>query len=517
MKDTPESVIIPETVFHELVSRRIQPLMRLACFLERRAMNTPVLTRSLLGRLLAETSQIEEFLDAYGARNNRRWHDLRQMTAVGKLFSSVGYIVLHIQHRLPAYRLLESTAEFERALVRAQLFSGTTLMQFGTRLACIARDLDIPLPSDLPGDIDFIEDLPPGHLPHDRTTRKVDSAEETVAHLATEFLNLAAASDTLHVHRKIEPNTCGRYIPDPISEEGLRLLENRFHNLQSMYDTFVSDTDTEELDPDLPRLRGHISVIYRLLQIATQLTHYYERHIMTRSTSTTTILRPLIDPVMLLKSIFKFAIANASRFLASGQGLCHDMLGRYAEIGRIEVPIPNYRGFHVRPSTLIARIAHHYGSEVRMDLEGEIYDASAPLELFRANEHINARKRRQLAELIASVEAEISVDESGDMIAAVRRIITLLAAQGKLVIYQRPLPLDELEPQEGESLSQFALDEIARMQALGKIDIESDIKVAFIGDKRVLKDIRLLAENGYGEDAFGNNVALPKKLEYLRR
>ena len=39
----------------------------------------------------------------------------------------------------------------------------------------------------------------------------------------------------------------------------------------------------------------------------------------------------------------------------------------------------------------------------------------------------------------------------------------------------------------------------------------------FVGDKRVLADIRLLAECGYGEDKFGNNIALPEKLAYLRR
>ena len=37
------------------------------------------------------------------------------------------------------------------------------------------------------------------------------------------------------------------------------------------------------------------------------------------------------------------------------------------------------------------------------------------------------------------------------------------------------------------------------------------------GDRRVLADIELLASNGYGEDAYGNNIALPDELSYLRR
>jgi hypothetical protein len=51
---------------------------------------------------------------------------------------------------------------------------------------------------------------------------------------------------------------------------------------------------------------------------------------------------------------------------------------------------------------------------------------------------------------------------------------------------------------------------------MGKIDIGIDMTVQFVGDKRVLADIQLLADHGYGEDNFGNNVALPKKLAYLR-
>jgi hypothetical protein len=38
------------------------------------------------------------------------------------------------------------------------------------------------------------------------------------------------------------------------------------------------------------------------------------------------------------------------------------------------------------------------------------------------------------------------------------------------------------------------------------------ISVTFIGDKRPLHDIAILAEHGYGEDAKGNNVPLPEEI-----
>ena len=43
------------------------------------------------------------------------------------------------------------------------------------------------------------------------------------------------------------------------------------------------------------------------------------------------------------------------------------------------------------------------------------------------------------------------------------------------------------------------------------------VTATFRGDRRVLADLELLAANGYGEDAYGNNIALPPELSYLRR
>ena len=92
-----------------------------------------------------------------------------------------------------------------------------------------------------------------------------------------------------------------------------------------------------------------------------------------------------------------------------------------------------------------------------------------------------------------------------------------LAEQKKLIIYEQPLKLSEkLEENTGELL-ELVSREISQLQATEQIDINIELTTTFIGDKRVLADIALLAKFGYGEDRFGNNVALPKGLAYLRR
>jgi hypothetical protein len=192
------------------------------------------------------------------------------------------------------------------------------------------------------------------------------------------------------------------------------------------------------------------------------------------------------------------------------------MLRRYAEVGKIEVPVPSYRGFHVRPATLIAKIAQHYGSHITMELDGQYYDANSPMDIFRANERINARKRRWLAAEIGNLRLSVEDPNDHQVRAAVLDVVLKLAEQGKLIIYQQPLNLSNEFSQESILLEKVTA-EIARLLATGQIDIQTDLNIAFTGDKRVLSDLELLARSGYGEDSFGNNVTLPKELAYLRR
>ena len=175
------------------------------------------------------------------------------------------------------------------------------------------------------------------------------------------------------------------------------------------------------------------------------------------------------------------------------------------------------RGFHVRPSTLVARVTYHYGSPVTMTLDEETYDAASPLDLFRANELINAKKRRWLAQEIARI---MDGDEDWvlDGVArVVRDVIMRLAEEGKVIVYEHPLPPVEGKGAEGQPLLTFVVDAVAKLQALGKIDIVTTVTATFRGDRRVLADIEKLAASGYGEDAYGNNIALPEPLRYLRR
>ena len=512
-----EWIAISDGEFTTLIAQRSRKLLGLAQHLSAYRDDTLILTRPLVAEVLSQSGQIEELLDAYGARNNQQWSRMRSLTATTKLFADVSYELLHIKYSLPLYRLLPIERDFAADTLRALGLTHDILARAASWMLAQATRLGLPPPLATPPDpLDYAEPLPLGRLPGDRPVRKVKSTSETVTYLATAYLNLVADSELLNIAGRTEPADYSHCLPNPVSEDSLRYLNFRFHSLQSLYDTHVSETEIESLDADLPILRGHISVVYHLLEIATQLAHYYERHLNVRTGDASLRRKPVIAPETLLEMLMSYAITYAGLYLDLGRRLCYTMLKHYAEVSTIKAPVPCYRGFHVRPATLVAKIVQHYGSDVHMELGGQSYDASSPLDLFRANEKINAQKRRWLvAEIEHLSRHEVEATDS-QIRTIVLDVLFKLTEQGKLVIYQQPLQLSEEFSREGILLVKVTA-EIARLQATGQIDIKTDLNLIFTGDKRVLSDLKLLAKSGYGEDCFGNNITLPKELAYLRQ
>ena len=513
------SVTIADKDFQELIRKRAQTLLGLARYLSQCKSMDKVLVRPFLGQLFSQSLQFEELLDAYDAGNNCRWCSFRSLTAAIKLFSDVSYELLHIQHSLPAYRLLPIERDFVKATEEALEFTGDVLSRAAKQMVVRADQLGLTVPSGSLREKTYTEELPPGRLPHDCWIRRTETVSETVTLLATAFLNLAAESKDVRAASRAKPEEYASYVQDSVSEEKLRSLELRFHNLQSLYDTYVSGTEAEDLDTDLPVLRGHISVVFHLLKTATSFAHYYERHVNKELCDSPTRFEPLVKAEELLAVLMNYSVTSISLYIDCAEYLCQRMLKRYAEVGRVEVSVPPYRGFHVRPSTLISKLVLHYGSDVRMQMDDKVYNAGSSLELFRANEKINAQKRRWLASEIVHLKLVQEQEKAGksNIESVVRSVVLTLAEQGKLILYEQPLQLpDEPAGKEGTLLEKVT-GEMARLLAMGKIDVNASLTATFIGDKRVLADIKLLAESGYGEDKFGNNVPLPEKLVYLRR
>lgn len=510
--------IVTHEVFQKLIAKRAQTLLGIAKHLSECESEKDMMIRPLMGALFSQSTQIEELLDAYGARSNCEWCGFRSLTAAMKHFSDANYEMLHILSSLPNYRLMPIKSDFVEATNETLAFTSTILRRAADQMLRKADELSLPVPANRSREKACNEELPPGRLPSHCITHKIETVAETVTLLTTAFLNLAVQSRDVRAASRAKPSEYASYLQDSVSEKQLRSLELEFHNLQSLYDTYVSGTEAEEIDTNLPVLRGHISVVFHLLRIATLFVHHYERHVNKRPCHSASRQPPLVDGEQLLNLLMKYAITHISLYIDCAENLCREMLRRYAEVGQIEVPVPPYRGFHVRPSTLISRLVLHYGSEVKMSLDEESYNAGLPLDLFRANEKINAQKRRWLAAEV--VRLGLVREENGhadDIDAVIRNIVLTLAGHSRLILYEQPLQLSQATTQRQATLLEKVVDTMTGLLAMGKIDVEANLTAKFTGDKRVLADIRLLAESGYGEDKFGNNIPLPEKLGYLGR
>jgi hypothetical protein len=280
----------------------------------------------------------------------------------------------------------------------------------------------------------------------------------------------------------------------------------------------------EANDPRLTKLREYVATALHLLEMATVLVHFHERH--ERNSRHAEIYRRLqkvTGTYHVLDVMGNFALFYCTRFLEKGKQLSEETVMDYAQIQSARIPIPMYRGFHVRPSTYIAKISRHYGVDIQMHLEDEVYDAGCVFDLFRANEKINMEKRRLIAQKLISAQY-LTPTRPSELTAVIQHELKILIDEKAIIVHQELLPEDivisELRQHEmlnSEEIRGCINELIARLLALGKIDIIMPLSVTFIGDKRALGDIEILARAGYGEDSKGDNVPLPVELSYLYR
>ena len=509
----------PRTVdlhaFHAVVSQRSRPLGKVAVGCLARPREEFVLTRPLLTIIQAASSQLEELLDAYGAHMNRRWYRFRARVATLKNFAAVGHELLHLDHSVQAYRIDDAAGAFRDDSRRA--IDGMTCL-----LRCAleawrdeAQALELPLPEEGIRLEELVENLPEGKLPCDRRGTRAPEVESWVVDLATQFLHGTEQARFLGKVVKTPSTEWSSLVGEMVSEEKLRALEARFHNLQSQYDTHVSHSTTEGRDTDLRSLRGHISAVLHLLRIGTILAHFFERHILLNPELFACHENCPLGIDVVLDILVKFCCGYAWRFQQDARHVCRQVLQCYAEIDTIELPVPAFRGFHVRPSTLVSLIVEHYGSDVVMECGGTRYNAASPMELFRANEWINQQKRDRVYAAVDELPlAEIEA-RATHVREAMEEAFIRLAGRKIIRIHKHPLPLEDFDDDKTPSLRDGLRTAVEHLLRLGAIDVETEITVRVTGDKRVLEDLRTLARCGYGEDEIGRNLPLPESLSYL--
>jgi len=406
-------------------------MLGLALFLEKHRESAAVLNRKFFFDVYVAAYALEEFLDDHGASKNTTWLMYRELSATAKAFGFVAYLADHIGKSHISCPERSELTEYHEHTGRVKHYLDQVLSFTVRRFLEEAQALSVSMPHTLPPER-WYEDLPADEsLPSNIDTAQSKNARERLLKIASQYRKAVHEFQDFECNRHYDPKELCAIIPDQINEERIRRFELVIHNLESSYDTYVKNTTLEADDSRMAHLRTHISIALHLLESARTLAHFYERH-----EPINALLEEAISAHTVLDCTVNWALYFTRHFLVTAEDLVSDILADYATMESVKLPVPQKLGFHLRPSTLVAKVVDHYGSEVRMIVGEDTFSAGSVLDLVWAG---------------------------------------------------------------------------------GKIAREKIDTVTFVGDKRTLEDLKILAGVNYGEDSMGKDIPLPKEIAYLRR
>lgn len=347
-----------------------------------------IFTKKLYSKLITTSRVLEDFLDFHGAKKNKEWVFYRELSATIRHLALACYSQRHILNRFKFYSFETNQHE----TFKLEAFDTLKILQESIKLAAPviikeARRLNIVIPekrydlSYFPG-ISAIQQL--DHNIDDFNAK--DHQKKNLTMVASEFLEVVKDFDQFAFYKHYSLKKIHELVPVQINEVTIRRYEMLIHNFQSYFDSYVVNATSSLENIKLDQLRSHFSIVFHILQVMGRLLHFYERHLYDTGFKDvykriSESLADLIDPDVLLDRAVNFCLFYAWKFLSSGKTLASQILNENMETSIIEVGIPKDRGFHSRPSLLVAKIVQHYGGEVKMLVNNDIFDAASVLDI----------------------------------------------------------------------------------------------------------------------------------------
>ena len=103
--------------------------------------------------------------------------------------------------------------------------------------------------------------------------------------------------------------------------------------------------------------------------------------------------------------------------------MAEGILGKYVVVDTCEIKVPEKLGFHLRPASLVAKLANHHGTKLSLIVDGKEYDAKSVLNLTMAAGLISRKgyktvhfkgDRRALQDLKLLAQCNFGEDEKGN-------------------------------------------------------------------------------------------------------
>lgn len=376
--------VITEDEFLKLAQEQCQNFLRIYNYLRKQERPLP---RKFYAHLIGEAEELESFLDDHCARDNKQWFFFGELVACIRNISKVAFILKHLLYRFPSYELYEDEAgEFLQKAQHASKFIDKSIFSLYQEVRSESRRLSITMPKGTLQEDILKEIYPQKRLPYTIDEEDTFDAQKIAARIATQYLRVIEKWDYFEwSFGKVNPVSLKNMVPDVVNEERSREIITLIHNLQSTYDHYIKHTPLESQDEGLKKFRGYISLPLHLLNIINWLSHLYQRHIPHgMQHGARNGIEGVINKRRILDIIVNFALFYTNGYLQRGKGLADDLLNRYITVGICEVRVPQKLGFHLRPATLVARIAAYYGTKLGLIVDGHEYDASSVLSITMA-------------------------------------------------------------------------------------------------------------------------------------
>jgi phosphotransferase system HPr-like phosphotransfer protein len=325
---------------------------------------------------------LETWLDNFGARQNRSFVTLGELVACVRGLTGVRQTQLHLLHRLDHYHTLVDP----RPLVGDLQRCGEPLVRALHRLlGALQREAERHGLSWQPADALDGEDerltqrrLLPRNLDEEET---VDERQH-IAEIGTRFLQVLQTSRGLDLGFSRPLEALPEFVHGKATEERCRWYESSVHSIQSMYDTYVLHTSVERDHPWLQSLRGHASVALHLLEMATALVHFYERH---ENDIRHEPARQAISSVVPKENILDLAVnvclRHAYLYVEAVSSAAHQILRTFVRQATATLALPAGVTLHARPLALVVQVARHYGTPLEIAFDGEVCPASSLMAL----------------------------------------------------------------------------------------------------------------------------------------
>ena len=356
--------------------------------------NNQILSKKLYSKLITASHLLEDLLDFHGAKNNREWVFYRELSAAMRHLSLAGYSQKHILNRMRFYDLPNTE------MFMAESRNTIMMIQDSLKLAApVILDEAGKLGIEVPV-FGYESRFFPGIATEEQLEYNIDDIDDPVSQsqkltvIASEFLELIDGFDSLAQYERHDIDTIRQLVPEKINEVEIRRFEMLLHNLQSSFDSYVIHRERQFDKRELKQLRSHFSIAFHMLQVMGRLLHFFERHLQATAYKDTyrnvsSSLTEIIGPDALLDRAVNYCLYYTCQFFSSGKKIAIEVLNKNIARSSIKVGIPQERGFHSRPSLLVAKIVQHYGGEVELVVNGDRFDASSVLDIQWAGGKIN--------------------------------------------------------------------------------------------------------------------------------